>query len=48
MATQYWQLAYNGEWIPLSADEAFNEKKAILGYSRGENNHFYEDVNKRT
>ena len=44
MATQYWQLAYSGSWIPLSAEDVFNEKKAILGYSREENRVFYEDV----
>ena len=44
MATQYWQLAYSGSWIPFSADDAFNEKKAILGYSRESNRAFYEDV----
>ena len=37
-------IALCGSWIPLSVDEAFNEKKAILGYYRDENRVFYEDV----
>ena len=31
MAVNFWELGYNGDWIPMSTDEAFEKKVAILG-----------------
>ena len=45
MAVNFWELGYNGDWIPMSADEAFEKKVAILGWPRTESRAFYEDVN---
>ena len=44
MSRKYWELGYSGDWIPMSTDEAFEKKVAILGWSRTENRAFYEDV----
>ena len=44
MSRKYWELGYSGDWIPMSTDEAFEKKVAILGWSRTENRAFYEDL----